>query len=371
MIAPKMNDERNGRDSVGTAERVKVDGWPGYVRGGLFVIEKRIHGRKWHVSTRCTTLRAAMKQLERFEIDPSAYRPEGGDGPELALTKTLIDEFFAWHSTKTSRPWALNVRSLLVDWANHLKGADLRKLSLVGDLKPHLRGATQVPHRVKAIRLLYKWLRTERGLLGRHQDASLDLSVPQAKPAQWKRSKAVAWERVLELLPHLRPDVRDVLEFLAATGWHLSEARRFAASGTIREREASDAPHVLAVIGVKHKSGKPHFAALVHERHVAVAARLRDRGHLIDNGALRKQMLRGFKAVDAARRKADPKAAPAERFQLGAMRHSITNWLAEAGVSVEERGKYLGHNPATNARFYIDAQRPPVVLPQQVLRVVP
>ena len=377
MIAPKETDNVHSGDGVGTvtakkeSERVKVKGWPGYVRGGVFVIEKRIHGKKWHFSTRCTTLRAAMRQLERFEESPSTYRPDGGDGPALALDEAMIDRFFAWHSAHTSRPWALNVRSLLVDWANHLRGSDLRKLSLVADLKPHLAGATQNPHRVKAIRLLFKWLRTELGVIDRAQDVTLDLAVPPAKPAQWSRSKAVAWERVLELLPHLRADVRDVLELLAATGWHISEARRFAAGGTLREREASDPPHVVAVIGVRHKSGKPHFTALVHERHAQVARRVRERGHVIDNGALRKQMLRGFAAVDAARKQADADAKPAERFQLGSMRHSLTNWLADAGVSVEERGKYLGHNPGTNARFYVDAQRPPVVMPQQVLRVVP
>lgn len=377
MIPPKLYDVKNSGDTVGTptpkkesAERVKVKGWPGYVRGGVYVIEKRIHGRKWHVSTRCTQLRAAMRQLERFEESPADYRPEGGDGPELVLTESLIEEFFAWHRAHTSRPWALNVRSLLVDWANHLRGADLRRLSLVDDLKPHLKNATQQPHRVKAIRLLFKWLRTEKGLITRPQDATLDLAVPPARPAQWEKSKAVAWERVLELLPHLRADVRDVLELLAATGWHISEARRFAAGGTLRERESADPSHVVAVIGVKHKSGKPHFTALLHERHAVVARRVRERGRVIDNGALRKQMLKGFAAVDAERKKTDPKAEPVERFQLGAMRHSLTNWLADAGVGVEERGRYLGHNPATNARFYVDAQRPPVVLPQQVLRVV-
>ncbi len=353
-----------------SAARKKVAGWPGYVREGVFVIEKRIHGRKWHVSTRCTTLRAAMKQLERFEESPAAYRPDGDDGPELVMNEALIDAFFEWHLASSSRAWALNVRSLLYDWANHLRGKDLRRLELVADLKPHLREATQVPHRVKAIRSFFRWLRTEKGLVTRQQDATLDLSAPPPKPAQWEKSKAVAWERVVELLPHLRQDVRDVLELLAATGWHLSEVRRFAESGSIREREASDPQHVVAVIGVKHKSGKPHFTALLHPQHDAVARRIRQRGHVVDNGALRKQMLRGFAAVDVERKKRDPKAERAQRFQLGVMRHSLTNWLADAGVSVEERGRYLGHNPATNARFYVDAQRPPVVLPQRVLRVV-
>jgi hypothetical protein len=353
-----------------TTERVKVKGWPGYVRGGVFVIEKRIKTKKWHVSTRCTSLRSALKQLERFEVDPSRYRADGTAGAELVLTLPLIDEFFAWHSARNTRQWALNVKSLLIDWANHLRGADLRSLSLVDDLKAHLRGATQQPHRVKAIRSFFKWLRTEKGLVTRQQDATLDLQVPPAKPAQWAKSKAVAWEHVVAVLPHLRVDVRDALEFLAATGWHLEELRRFAREGSIRERELGDAPATLAVIGVKHKSGRPHFTSLAHQQHVDVAKRIRARGHLIDRGALRKRLRAAVSAANVEARKKDERAPLIPFFTLGVMRHSVTNWLQEAGVSVEERGQYLGHNPTTNARFYVDAQRPPVVLPQRVLRVV-
>lgn len=347
---------------------MKVKGWPGYVRHGVFVIEKRIKSKKWHVSTRCTSLKAAMKQLERFEANPAQYRPDGVNGPELVLDEALIEAFFEWHEKRTSREWALNTRGLLYDWGDALKRKDLRSLSLVDDLKPHLRDATQLAHRVKAIRSLFKWLRTERGNLTRQQDVTLDLTAPPPRPAQWERTKAVPWEHVVAVMPHLRADVRDVLELLAATGWHVAEVRRFAEAGSVREREPGDAPQVVGVIGVKHKSGKPHFTALLHDQHLAVARRIRAAGHVIDKGALRKQMLRAFTALNAERAQRDEK--PIKSFQLGAMRHSLTNWLLEAGVSVEERGKYLGHNPSTNARFYVDAQRPAVVLPQRVLRVV-
>lgn len=349
-------------DSAGTRtakkERVKVDGWPGYVRGGVFVIEKRIKTRKWHVSTRCTTLRAAMKQLERFEADPGRYRPEGDVADALVLDAKMIDDFFAWHLGKNTREWALNQKRLLIDWANHLKGADLRTLSLVTDLKPHLHGNTQRGHRAKALRSLFKWLRTERGLLTRQQDATLDLQIPPPKPAQWEASKAVPWEDVVATLPHLREDIRDALEFLSVTGWHISELQRFAAVGTIRDREPAEDSATLAVIGVRHKSRKPHFTSLAHQRHVDIARRIRERGHVIDRGSLRKHMHRACKA------------AGVKPFTLGMMRHSVTNWLKANGVRVEDRGLYLGHNPATNAKFYVDAQRPAVVLPKRVLQIV-
>ncbi|QDE68580.1 hypothetical protein BHS09_17190 [Myxococcus xanthus] len=36
----------------------------------LFIIDRRVRGQRFHVSTRCHNLRLAMKQLERFEADP-------------------------------------------------------------------------------------------------------------------------------------------------------------------------------------------------------------------------------------------------------------------------------------------------------------
>jgi len=363
--------DRAGTTSVG--ERGKVKGWPGYVRGGIFVIEKKISGRKYHVSTRATTLRGAMAQLARFEANPDAFSPRGsGDPDALVLDAKLIDDFHEWHRAEVSHQWALNVKNVLVDWANHLKGADLRRLSLIDDLKPHLKTAGQKHHRVKGLRLLFKWLRQERGLVTRAQDVSADLAIPVIRPAQDSGNvKAVSWEAVLELAPHLPLHVRDVLELLAATGWHVAEARRFAAVGSIREKEGGDTADLVAVLGVVHKSGKRHFTALLHDQHLAVARRIRERGALIDNNRLRKHMLRGAELATAARRKIDPKAKAFVPFQLGALRHSVSTWLRQQGVAMRDIAEYVGHeSEATTRRHYVDQQVALKVLPRAVLRVV-
>jgi len=367
MTPPDSSNGIDSRDAAGTrrpkkeSERGKVAGWPGYVRGGIFVIEKKIHGRKFHISTRATTLRGAMAQLARFEADPAGYSPhDGGDHDALVLDEAMVDAFHAWHLPTVSRQWALNVRSLLVDWANHLRGADLRRLSLVEHLKPHLRGKGQAHHRAKAIKLLFGWLRTERGDITRAQDVTLDLLIPTIKPAQQTgAAKAVPWERVVAVAHHLPPHVRDVLELLAATGWHVNEARRFAESGTLRERLASDPPDVVAVIGTRQKSGRTHHTALQHQHHVEVARRVRERARVIDNNRLRKHMLRAAAA------------AGVEPFQLGQLRHSVSTWLRMAGVADTDTAEFLGHESAsTTRRHYIDQQVAPRVLPRAALRVV-
>lgn len=373
-----MDDGSDG-DTVGAGRakkenaRVKVKGWPGYVRGGVFIIEKRVDGKKFHVSTRAKTLQGALKQYERFEGDPAKYTPRGvARAAALVLDAAMIDEFFAWHSKAVSRQWALGVKSLLTDWANDLRGADLRNLSLLDDLKAHLRDfPAQRHHRVKAIRVLMKWLRQEKGLITRGQDATLDLPVPQQRPAQDVAPKAVPWELVVEVAPHMPVHVRDVLELLAATGWHVNEVRRFAESGTIRERNASDSPEVVAMLGTRHKSGRTHFTAIVHEHHLAIARRIRERGHVIDKGALRKQMKAAALRVTAERRKKDPEAKSAAVINLGSMRHSVSTWLAQAGLPPDQVSRYLGHMSATTTRrHYIDAQTAALVLPRAALRVV-
>ena len=356
-------------------------GWPGYVRNGTFVIEKRIKTIKWHVSTHCTSLRAALKQLEVFEADPKSYSATKTSRPDaLVLTEAMIEQFFAWHLAPkpygggVSREWALDIRSLLHDWMNHLKGSDLRSLDLVADLKPHLRKTkTQPHHRVKAIRNLFRWLREEVGSLTRQQDVTLDLPVPVVAAAQETESKALPFELVVEIVPHLRPDIRDVLDLMTATGWHITDTRRFAERGTIRERNASDPPHVLAVLGTKMKGmdgGKAHFTAMVHPEPLAAARRIRERGYIETRGALRKQMIAAAERLTAERRKENPKAPAVPHLNLGAMRHSVSTWMSQAGHEADV-WRFLGHKgPGTADRHYIDRQQAPTVLPKTALRVV-
>ena len=125
------------------------------------------------------------------------------------------------------------------------------------------------------------------------------------------------------------------------------------------------------MLGTRHKSGRIHFTAIVHEQHLAVARRIRERGHVIDKGGLRKQMRSAAAKVTAERRKCDPKAKPAPAINLGSMRHSTSTWLAQAGISPDQVSRYLGHMSAsTTRRHYIDAQTAALVLPRAALRVV-
>lgn len=366
------NDEAPARSgAVGTTQRKKenlrkkVPGWPGYIRDGVWIIEKRVGGKKFHVSTRATTSKAAHKQLERFEADPNGFSAAGTKRVEaLVLDDALIDEFHAWHRREvTSSQWADDVYRTLQRWANHLKGADLRNLSLIDDLKTFLVGATSKPLRVASIKVLFRWLRTERGLVTRAQDVTLDFITPPFKPRQdTGASKAVEFERLSKVVPLLAAHVRDVLELLAATGWHISEVRRFANPeiGRFRFRDAADKPEVLATIGTRHKvGGRWHFTALLAQAHVDAAVRIRERGKVVDRTILRRHLKRACEE------------AGVKAFNMGDMRASVLTWLRLAGVPPETAMAYVGHTSVeTQNRFYVNAEVAKAVLPRAALRVV-
>jgi hypothetical protein len=83
----------------------------GYVRLNgngtkTYVIEKWLSGCRAHVSTGCATERAALKELERFELcgDPAAYCPAATSQKFLFSVELVRDWDFAHHhSAETTR----------------------------------------------------------------------------------------------------------------------------------------------------------------------------------------------------------------------------------------------------------------------------
>ncbi len=324
----------------------------GYVRQGkrgpVFIIEKVVGGRHFHVSTKCRTERAALRELERFESAPTRYDPrrrfEAAD--EVPLTAELIDEHERWQlSAKRNTPEHVTACGTYLEaWLLELAGRDLRTLRLV-DLKDALRTwKTAERHRVITIKGFYRWLRQEKGLVRHSEDPTLDLPVPTARPAKLQRRRAVPFEHVEKALGILRGEVADVLRLLAATGIHLSEAARFASAGELfAPTPEQQGKGVVANLAVKHKSGQLHVVALTDEAALEAAKRLRDAGSIPARTVLRD-------SLHVACRQA---GVPA--FNMGVMRHSVATWLAQRGVPLAAIADFLGHrSPRTTAAFYRD-----------------
>jgi integrase len=334
----------------------------GYIRSTsdgrkVYVIERWGGGSRWHIATGCSTERAALKELERFEANPSAYRPRGADGEQLRMTSELVLGYRD-HQLRAgvTEEWADEVARCLVEWMRALGTRDIRSLDLHRDIKPALANWTaRVPHRIKALKGFFRWLRVERGLVSRQQDATIDLLVPQAKPEKHRRKKVVPPEDVQAVLKHLKQPTRDVLHLLTATAMHLSEIRRLVESGEIVEPMNGEG--VLAVLITRHKSGDLTKTPLIYPEHVEAARRLKARGCLPKRMTLARHM------------KSACETAGVPKFGLGQMRHSVLTWGVEKGASLEQAADFAHHrSKATTAKFYVDLAVPKAPIP--ILRLV-
>ena len=204
-----------------------------------FIIRKSMRGKRWEVSTRCSTERAAIKALERFEQDPEGFQAgEDVIADGLALDEKLVDQFIAYsRDMKGNTPRWCDVQKRLLDsWRQELAGKSLKRLDLGRDVIPHLDGVRELKNRIATLKALFGWLRKVRHLITSNQDCSRDLSVPQAKPAQATRSKVISVkdeERLLAALPH-EWAVRRLL--LSKTGMHLTELESFVNGGRVEQR---------------------------------------------------------------------------------------------------------------------------------------
>lgn len=339
----------------GKKQRVKWEG--GYVhqqKDGrpLYVIERQWSGRRFHISTRAHSARAAYEHLRRFEADPIGYEramAEAADrGDRLELTADLVQDFRSWmlgREVPSTRKHANEMASRLADWIEDLGGRDLRKLDLAllkGALDKRKVGRQ---HRVIAIKAICAWLRTERHLLSRTEDVTQDLRVPQARPEKHKRRKAVEISRVRAVLPHLSPVMQDVLTLASATGWHTTELQRFARRQESEILTGPPGTETLAVLVVRHKSGSLTRTPIRSPHAADAARRLHERGT--------------FPSRYRADLIAAAKAAGVEPFGLGVLRHSVGTWAVEAGALPEVVAEFLGHrDPRTTRRFYIDVAAP-------------
>lgn len=331
----------------------------GYIRTtkagrSIYVIERWARGRRVHVSTGMTSKDAAERELARFELDPLRYRP----GVVIAADAVKLDAdlVLAYHAHQLAngitKEWADEVARCLADWTVALAGRDLRALHLHFDLKAALeQWPTQKPHRIKAIKGLFRWLREEKGLVDRNQDVTIDLKVPKGSPEKNRRKKVVEPEVVAAVLRHLAQPTRDILYLLSGTGWHQSEVRRLWESGEITELLRPNDEGVIAVLHVKHKSGDTHATSLQHRGHLEAAKRIK----ALKTFPTRMTISRHMKAAR--------EAAGVAYFGTGQMRHSALTWgRRDGGAAVAEVSTFAGHrSEQTTKRYYLDLDVPKAI----------
>lgn len=334
--------------------RGKRGTWPGgYTRQDrrgrtVYVIRRSIGGVRYEISTRCTTLRAAMRELERFEADPPGYRPGGDVSNALYLDAELARAFLEAQARKgNSQKWLVDQRTLLAWWAEQLAGLDLRRVSLGAHILPALDAdPKRRAHKVAVIKRFYAWLRETDRISVAEDPVMRKLKAPPPRVAQLERPKIISRDQYEAARAHMVGVYRDGMDILAGTGWHLTELERFASGGLIEPYQGPDesAAGVLVTI---HKGGVPHRTAVSAEV-LEAAKRVRARGKI--------SLTQLHKAIRRA-----CEAAGVERFSPGWFRHTIATMATEAGYDLQV-SRFLGHRSATTTRrHYATLATPPRV----------
>lgn len=356
--------------------RETVEGWPGYVhrqKDGrpLFIIEKQVtvtdeKGQKtrhrFHVSTRAHSLKPALEQLKRFEGDPFAYNPVGGDlRAPLLLTVDIATQLYDWQILNGRSPkYAREVFTWLKRWGKALRGLNLRKLNIARDVLPVLDNAGGARRPLMAtLKTLFAWLRTERHELTSAEDPTRDLRLPKTSAAKHRERQVVDIARVRKAAKHLKGAYLDVLLFQMGTAAHITELERFirdARSQLVvypRAKRMADGRLVMALVLLPHKSKKMHAIPLTRKETAEAAKRLRARGSVPKdlNGHL-------YAACEKA---------GVERFGYK-LRHSVLTWGRLRGASKQSLADFAGHEDVrTTERFYIDMDLPASGIPIEKL----
>jgi hypothetical protein len=219
-----------------------------------YIIRRQVGGKRYEISTRCTTERAALKQLERFEADPANYSP-GSDEKKVAkvikLDTALVAEFLTHcrDVKKNSAPWLYQQKRYAAWWAARLANVNLATATLKEHITPALEGQSARAHRIATIKAIYAWLRTVKNDISPAEDPTFAaLKVPQAKPGgRAMKHKAIPAADYKKARAHLDGHWRAAMDVQLGTAWHKTEVKRFAEGGAI---EAHPNGKVKGVAGV-------------------------------------------------------------------------------------------------------------------------
>lgn len=353
----------------------------GYIRWGkrgpTYVIERWMDGKRYHVSTKCRTERAALEQLAAFESDPPNYKPTRAGRvadpakAQLHLTAELVLDYRRWLIGRDDEPASVahadKHEKRLEEWMVFFNGRDIRTVKLA-EISAWLATQKNRPMKIQALKGFCGWLRKVKFSLSRNEDPTLDLVSPPARATKDVRDVVVEQERLFAVLPHLPDATRDAFILRLGTGWHMSEVVRFAAEGKIR-RTPGKFIHLMTAEGPKKvpllatltvwqaKARQNTNTPILYAEHLQAAERLLARKKMPTDFTLRRHL---YEACEKA---------GVEKFWHWHIRHSVVSNAVEQGADLEQASVFVDHvGIHTDRKHYLQLALPKKAVP--VLRVL-
>lgn len=316
----------------------------GFVREGVHVIDRRVHGRRLKRSTGCIDPAAAEAEYRRFEADPLGYLPRSREGVSWddAIPRFLRSQRAVAHN---SAYWTEQQARILTAWGSRPAFQTLDSFD-AADVKAYLadraegkagpdgrRGPTGRATRnreLATLKALMAWAREER-LTGNRADEAVKIvregrgkNAPREIPAaEWRPT-------LLRLLPRWRV----ACEVLLGVGLRYSELARMR-------------PEDVRPGGIYVPESKNRDARLVpaSPRVVKSARRLLALGGVPDD--------RGMQLGD--RLEAACRALGFVPFSAHELRHTYATACLRAHVDLETLRVRMGHRDLRTLQKYVHA----------------
>jgi integrase len=320
----------------------------GFVRSGIFWIDRTVHGRRFRVSTGCRTGDAALLEYQRFEADPSRFVPRGKVG-------TAWDDAVKAY-LRYSEDVKLNGASHLAHQEYRLAnlGAFTRGGSRVfaslegftkadilafiaaltsGEITGRKVGAPSVNRHLSDLKALMRWAREEAHLTKNTADQDVAMVREERGIGAHAEVPARRWRAVA---PLLLPRWRAALEVLLGAGLRPNELAAL--------EEEDLLPHAIHVPRSKTRRGRTIPAS---SRCLAAAEQLLKLDSCPDDeGAQFKRR------VEVAAKKAgvDP-------FTAYDLRHTYATCCLRAGAALRDVQEWMGHASIRTTEKYLHAAR--------------
>lgn len=317
----------------------------GFVRSGVYWVDRTVHGRRYRLSTGCRTAEAALREYQRFEVDPPRFVPRGkvGSGWDQAAKAFLrFSESVKLNTPRHVDKQEAHLANLggftrrgarLFSSLDVFTASDVRAFVAAltgGEITGHKVGAPSVNRHLATLKAFLRWAREERLTLN-----AADREVKQIREdANVRPPETLAERRWSRVLAKLDERWRAAAELILGGGLRYSEVAQLE-TGHLLKRS-------LHVTRAKGRKGR---TIPVSPRTLASARRLLRLGGVPDDEANELD----HRLAAAARR------AKVPRFTSHALRHTYATESLRNGVDLRTLQYRLGHASITTTERYLHA----------------